>query len=123
MLIMAYPRKLQILLAIFFMGGCAVHYYDPATKAEHIYGLGHMVMKAQQNQENQIAVVNGESMLGFSLGTLREGPYLGAGWAAHRSIQVIDSNSDFLLIWPNADWFNFRIGNTPNEVLKQNSGR
>ncbi len=39
--------------------GCAVHYYDPKTGAEHIWGVGHLVMKVSAPNEGVRAVVSG----------------------------------------------------------------
>ncbi|MGH7773247.1 MAG: hypothetical protein ACREQA_13555 [Candidatus Binatia bacterium] len=43
------------------LAGCAVHYLDPDTGAEHVWGFGHLVMKVQPSRR--------ESNLGLDLDT------------------------------------------------------
>ncbi len=98
--------------AVFLFSGCAVHYYDPATGTEHLWGLGHMRMKAAPVGQNIESVVAGTSSAGVSLGAGREDYYLTAGWDYRRRI-VIGTNAAFALDWPNADFFNVRVGTNP----------
>lgn len=94
------------------LSGCAVHYYDPATGTEHLWGLGHMRMKAAPVAQGLESVVAGTSSAGVSLGAGREDYYLTAGWDYRRRI-VIGTNAAFALDWPNADFFNVRVGTNP----------
>ena len=111
-------KPLSLVILLVASCGCAIHYYDPETKAEHIYGIGHMVMKAEPSNSRKIAVVNGVNTLGFGVGTLSDGAYMGAGWSSRRHIRVLDNTEDLQLIWPNADWFNLRVGDSFNPVIK-----
>jgi hypothetical protein len=90
--------------------GCAVHYYDPKTGAEHVWGVGHLAMKVTPPKEGHQAVVRGTDLLGISAGQADEGPYLSFGWDRRRRVEILDSNTVVGLEWPNSDFFNVRIG-------------
>ncbi len=92
------------------LSGCAVHYYDPETQAEHIFGFGHMVMKAQDAGAKRVAIVRGSSYLGLFAGTDESGAQLGAGWSSEKSIQILTPNAAVELLWPTSDFVNVRIG-------------
>jgi hypothetical protein len=98
------------LISTLHINGCSLHYYDPQTQAEHIFGIGHMVMKVQDAGANRIAVVKGINSLGIAGGTLEDGAYLGAGWSSHHNIQIFEPNTKLDLLWPTSDWLNLRIG-------------
>lgn len=92
------------------MNGCAVHYYDSNTQTEHIFGLGHLAMKAQTTGNDQQAIVRGSDILGLGIGKNSEGPFISLGWDHRRRIEILDKNADFSLAWPTNDFFNVRIG-------------
>lgn len=90
--------------------GCAVHYYDATTGAEHVWGFGHMVMKVASPVEGQRAVVHGTSLAGVAVGY--SGGELGVmvGWESRRRIEVVTEDAAVRLEWPNADFLNVRVG-------------
>ncbi len=96
----------------FFQSGCALHYYDKRTGTEHVWGIGHMRMKAAPVAEDIDSVVTGTSIAGVSLGAGREDYYLTAGWDYRRRI-VLGTNAAFALEWPNADFFNVYASDKP----------
>lgn len=99
-------------LALLLLNGCALHYYDKRTGAEHVWGIGHVRMKAAPVAENIDSVVTGTSVAGVSLGAGREDYYFSAGWDYRRRI-VVGNNAALALDWPNADFFNVRVGADP----------
>ena len=99
-------------LVAFFQSGCALHYYDKRTGTEHVWGVGHMRMKAAPVTENIDSVVAGTSIVGVALGAGREDYYLSAGWDYRRRI-VIGTNAALTLEWPNADFFNVYVSDKP----------
>lgn len=103
------------------LSSCAVHYYDPETKAEHIYGLGHMVMKAQDAGAKRVAIVRGNSYLGLFAGTGDSGGQFGAGWSSGKTIQILEPNAAVELLWPTSDFLNVRIGEPFDGIKKINS--
>jgi hypothetical protein len=92
--------------------GCAIHYYDDASGTEHLWGLGHLKMKASPPNEGVQAVVKGTETLGVNLSTGRDDYYVGLGWDRRRLI-TISSNAAVRLEWPNGDFFNVRVGTIP----------
>lgn len=92
--------------------GCALHYYDQRTGTEHVWGIGHVRMKAAPVTDKIDSVVSGTSAIGMNVGAGREEYYFSAGWDYRRRI-VIGTNAAMALEWPNADFFNVRVGTNP----------
>lgn len=100
--------------------GCAVHYYDKRTGAEHILGFGHMVMKVSAPENSHQAIVRGTDIVGLGIGQNKDGGYLSLGWDNRRWIEIIDKNTTVDLIWPNGNFLNTRVGSSgPRSSLPQ----
>ncbi len=113
---------------LFFVGviglqGCALHYYDPQTCAEHVWGIGHIAMKTTAPKEGHQAVVRGTDLLGVSVGQADEGLYFSLGWDGRRRIEILDQNTVVGLEWPNGDFFNVRIGSTVPRLPQVSDGK
>lgn len=99
---------------------CALHYFDPKTGAEHVFGFGHLVMKATVNEDCTEAVLLGRDLLGISAGRDEEGVQLALGWSRSRRVRVLDEDGLLLVEWPNADLVNARIGTAlPSEPKRE----
>jgi hypothetical protein len=105
-----FHLSLAILAALFT--GCAVHYYDPRTGTEHLWGFGHMKMKSAPVDASATAVVSGVQTLGLSVGAGRDEAHITAGWDNRRRI-ILSTNASVSLLWPDEDFFNVRVGTTP----------
>lgn len=109
------------LIVLIAMSSCAVHYYDDKTGAEHIFGFGHMVMKAMSSKDSHQAIVRGTDILGLGIGKNDDGAYFSLGYDSYRRIEVIDENSTINLEWPDGDFLNTRIGSSwPESAFRQN---
>lgn len=72
-----------VLLLIFLTtSGCAIHYFDSESGTEHIWGVGHMAMKAAAPSEGLKAVARRTDILGISAGRTREGAHFEIGWGS-----------------------------------------
>ena len=105
-------KLLALCYGLLFAPGCAVHYYDKKSGADHLWGIGHMKMRASPPNEGVQAVVKGIETLGLNLAAGREDYHIGLGWDYRRRI-VISSNSAVRLEWPNGNFFNIRVGTVP----------
>lgn len=103
-------KLILCLIVPLFLESCALHYYDKETQAEHIFGFGHMVMKAQDAGANRVAIVRGNSLLGLSTGMDDAGGHFAAGWSSNRTINILQSDAAIELLWPTNDLLNVRIG-------------
>lgn len=109
--------KVCCLLLLSIFSGCAVHYYDTKTGAEHIFGLGHMVMKASSPVNSHQAIVRGTDIFGLGLGKSDDGGYLSFGFETRRRIEIINENTTVNLIWPTGSFLETRIGaNSPLSI-------
>lgn len=109
---------LGVLMMLFLAGsGCAVHYFDRATGTEHLWGLGHLKMRAVPQHSNQppwsnavTAFVTGNQTLGLSLGTGPDHFGFAAGWDSRSRLNVIAPDTSFYLLWPtNSIWLPWQL--------------
>ncbi len=89
--------------------GCAVHYYDPKTGAEHIWGVGHLVMKVSAPDEGVRAIVRSSETIGVTLSN-RDGPAVTMGWEKWQQLEIVDANTAIRLERPQGDFVNIRVG-------------
>jgi hypothetical protein len=114
---------LIVLVTASFISGCAIHYYDPETEAEHIWGIGHMVMKASAPKEGHRALVRGTDVAGLASGKSDVGSYFVIGWEQRRRMAIIDPNTSVRLEWPRADFLNLRVGSEPPRELNESKSK
>ena len=99
-----------IILTLF---GCAVHYYDEKTQTEHLWGFGHMKMKASAPNEELKATVSQTDILGFGVSKSEDDFSLIGGLSQKKHLDVVDENTAVRLEWPDNSIFNVRIGSKP----------
>lgn len=118
---------LMLLAPLLAATGCTVHYFDPETGTEHIWGVGHMAMKPGAPSEGLKAVARRTDVVGVSLGKLQEGMHLEVGWAARQRVDIMDADTRLCLAWPGGSFYNARIGSEFPPALddcgKQERGR
>ena len=116
------PLVLSLLAVL--LSGCAVHYYDSETQVEHVWGIGHMMLKASVPKEGLKATVRGTALLGVSVGLVDQGGYLTLGWEKRQLMEIVDKDTAVRLEWPRGDLLNLRVGSEwPTEVLSNDPGR
>lgn len=102
---------LALTLSLWFGGaGCAVHYFDPATGTEHVWGFGHVKMKVAPPSEGLQAIVRGTDVLGISLGREDQQNYVTVGWHRIQRLDVVEESTAVRLEWPSSDFVNVRVG-------------
>ena len=102
--------------------GCAVHYFDSKNGTEHLWGFGHLKMKATVAHEGVKSVVRGSEVLGLSAGWLDHRPSVIAGWNRQEQLEIVNPDTMIRLEWPDSSFFNIRIGtNFPSEFLSSNT--
>lgn len=100
-----------VLVLIFLAGsGCAIHYFDAESGTEHIWGVGHMAMKAAAPREGLKAIGRRTDVVGISVGSLQEGTHFEIGWGGRQRIEIVDENTQLCLAWPRGSFYNARIG-------------
>lgn len=98
--------------------GCGVHYYDARTGTEHLWGLGHLRMRVQPPADGIQAVVKGVQTTGAKIGVGTDEYGLMVGYDNRRMVYVSPTNAAFNLEWPNASFFNLRVGTNPPFLSK-----
>jgi hypothetical protein len=92
------------------LSGCAVHYYDSETQSEHVWGIGHMMLKATVPKEGLKATVRGTALSGISIGIADKGTHFTVGYEKQQLIEITDRDTSIKLEWPRGDFLNLRIG-------------
>lgn len=100
-------------LASIVLCGCAIHYHDASTGTDHLWGLGHLSMKAQTTPEGTTAVVKGVETLGVAAGLSHDESYFQTGWSRHQRIELLRPDALIRLDGPHADFMELRIGTAP----------
>ena len=90
--------------------GCAIHYFDPATGTEHLWGFGHMKVKVTPVNEGLQAVVRGVEVLGLGLGRDDGYGYIALGWHNRQRLDILDENTSVRIEWCGHDFANVRVG-------------
>mgnify|MGYP001050769475 CR=1 FL=1 len=106
-------KAARLLLAIVFAWasvGCAIHYSDSKTGTEHVWGFGHLAVKATNTIQNKKAVVRGATLFGVSLGLRDHSPVIVIGWERLQTVEVVDGNTDFSLQGPDSDLLKIHVG-------------
>jgi hypothetical protein len=90
--------------------GCAVHYFDAATGTDHIWGVGHLKMKAAAPDEGLRALVRGTDVVGLSFGRGDQQLYVTLGWHRTQRLDVLAEDAAVRLEWPSGDFSDVRVG-------------
>ena len=106
-------RALLLTLAIVFYGGCALHYYDPVTQTDHLWGVGHFKMKVAPANEGVQAIVKGATVVGASVKIASDDTHVVVGWDTTSQIAVMSEGASVRLEWPTSDLFSVRVGSRP----------
>ncbi|MHB8522851.1 MAG: hypothetical protein ACYDH9_19115 [Limisphaerales bacterium] len=118
---------LALCATAFLLPGCAVHYYDKTTGTEHLWGFGHLEMRAVPQRGDRppftnavVAFVTGVRTLGLNFGAGDDFAGVAAGWDSRSRLVITAKDSHFYLLWPtNTIWlpkalsdhfFNVRVG-------------
>jgi hypothetical protein len=114
-----------ICCALVLITGCSVRYYDKKSGTEHLWGFGHLKMRAVPQRGDQppftngtMAFVTGVRTLGLNLGAGEDFAGLAAGWDSRSRLVIKTEDSQFYLLWPtNTIWpghlknlFSVRVG-------------
>lgn len=112
-----------ILFLFTLVSGCAIHYYDPETGTEHLWGIGHMRMKVGEANEGARAIVAGTDTLGMAAGSAAYDRYIALGWQRLSRLQVVGEDTTVRLEWPTSDLFSVRAGRQLPPYLHPDAGQ
>ena len=97
-------------LLVMASAGCGVHYYNPRTGVEHVWGFGHLQMRVLPPANGIAAVVKSYSIVGAKVGGSQDDYGFSLGYDSRRMIYVSPLDAHFSLQWPDASFFNVRVG-------------
>lgn len=104
------------------MAGCAIYYRDAESGAEHIWGFGHLAMKATPPLNGKQAIIRKATLTGLALG-IDDGSFgVSVGWDQRERLVVYDENTALTIQRPPSnDFFYFKIGSYPFELDSHNN--
>lgn len=103
-----------LVLIGFLLSGCAVYYRDRDTGADHIWGFGHLSVKATPPIEGKQALIQRTTLTGVTLGLDNGSLGFNVGWNRREHILVYDENAAITIQRPPSnDFFQFKIGTYP----------
>lgn len=105
-----------IAILAFQMLGCAIYYRDTESGAEHIWGVGHLAIKATPPMEGKQAVIRKVTLTGIALGIDEDSFGVSLGWNQRERLVILNENTAFTIQRPPSnDFFDFKIGSYPLE--------
>jgi len=113
MRVIKWHGKILIVLVSIMSGGCAIQYYDKATQTEHMWGIGHMKMKAAPATEDVKAIVKSTEVIGASISFGDDESHILLGWNNFTRLYVTSESASVRLLWPSSDLFTVRVGSRP----------
>jgi len=123
-MLLSSPFRLTLRIIIFvivgfYVAGCAVYYRDRESGAEHIWGFGHLAMKATPPLDGKQALIRRATLTGIALG-IDDGSFgMSVGWDQRERIIVYDENTAITIQRPPSnDFFYFKIGTYPSNLEK-----
>jgi len=121
-MLLSSPFRLTLRIIIFVIVGfqligCAVYYRDRESGADHIWGFGHLAMKATPPLDGKQALIRRATLTGIALG-IDDGSFgMSVGWDQRERIIVYDENTALTIQRPPSnDFFYFKIGSYPFEL-------
>ena len=103
-------RICALILCAVLPTGCAIHYFDAKTGTEHLWGFGHLKMKAVSANEGVCAIVTGTSTVGVALSKHDLRTSFGIGAQTLHQLEVVTEGTGIRLEWPTGDLFDVRVG-------------
>jgi hypothetical protein len=103
------------------LGGCALYYVDEHG-ATHVYGVGHLAMRAVAPEEGKKAVLEEMTLFGVAAGIRAAQPSLSVGFDSQQRMTILDENTAVRVDWPSADFLGVRVGASPLAPLQEPAG-
>lgn len=115
-------RIIVFAIVAMHMFGCAIYYRDAESGAEHIWGFGHLAMKATPPLDGKQALIRKATLAGVALG-IDDGSFgMSVGWDQRERIIIYDENTAITIQRPPSnDFFYFKIGSYPFEFNSTNN--
>jgi hypothetical protein len=87
-----------------------VHYVDPGTGIEHLWGFGHLMVRVTKPSVNTRAILTGSSTIGLAVGSTTAERYLALGVARQERAEVVEADTALCVEWPTFGAVGIRIG-------------
>jgi hypothetical protein len=114
-------RIIVVGIVAFHMLGCAIYYRDAESGAEHIWGFGHLAMKATPPLDGKQALIRKATLAGVALAVDDGSLGLSIGWDQRERLIIYDKNTALTIEpSPSNDFFYFKIGSYPLEFYSTN---
>lgn len=112
--------KLTLYSLLLINQGCAVHYYDPQTGADHIWGVGHLAMKSASSSDAKQVLITQKTLAGVTFGFEGAFPSFNLGWNQSERITVHSKNTSLAIERPSNDYLQFKFAASPEDLKNNN---
>lgn len=106
-----------------FLTGCAIVYSDESNGTLHVWGVGHIAMRATPVNEGTKGIVRGVSLCGLGAGVWNHDPFVSLGWERNQSVEIVDSNTSIQIDQAGGDLLNIRVGSQPRPTTRREGGQ
>ena len=104
------------LVASMLAQGCAYQYVHARTGEQHLWGVGHFVVKVQPANEGIQAVMVATEVAGLSAGVAHDQTYFTVGWHRTQALTAIDDDTSIRLDLSGPRLTAARVGSVPPGV-------
>lgn len=95
----SFRLKRFVLSLNLLYAGCAIHYHDERDNSDHVYGFGHLAMRAVTDGSKEMAIARQISTLGSEL-HVGDKFGLSLGWSNEEEIQFYNQSAKISLEKP-----------------------
>ena len=98
-------RRAVLALMLVPLAGCAFRYHDKTTGTDHVWGVGHLAMRADVRTDAPTVVVHSMQTLGLALGVEDGRRSVTFGWTDAQTARVLAEPAALKLSFPSRDLF------------------
>lgn len=98
------------LSCVLFGQACSIIHYDEDSNTTHVWGFGHLAVRATPATENVRGIVSSVESAGFALGTWQSSHFVAVGWSRQQAVEVIDDNTQFRIDAPRTNLLTVDVG-------------
>lgn len=104
------------------LGGCAFVYTDRDTGAVHVWGFGHLAMRATVPNEGKQGMIRSATTYGLATGVWDHDPFVSVGWERKQTVEIFGDDTSIRIEPADTDLLGVRIGSRPPMATKGEDG-
>lgn len=89
---------------------CSFVHYDEDSNTTHVWGFGHLAIRATPASEDVRGIVSSVENAGFTMGSWRSSQFVSVGWSRQQAVEVIDDDTQFRIDAPRTNLLSIDVG-------------